>query len=173
MDEDQSAADVRNLTGEIVTSYLANNSVRSDDLPRLIQTVYDALTNLGQPAAKPAAEPLTKPVSVKKSIHNDYLISMEDGKQYQSLKRHLAKRGLTPADYRTKWDLPSDYPMTAPGYSERRSAIAMSLGLGRKRSEAAANNRAEALAPAAEEVEAAAEKPKRGRKKAKAAEQAD
>ena len=162
MDEDHSNADVRNLTGEIVTSYLANNSVRSDDLPGLIQTVYDALTNLDRSAAEPAAEPLVKPISVKKSIHNDYLISMEDGRQYQSLKKHLSKRGLTPADYRAKWDLPFNYPMTAPGYSERRSALAKSNGLGRRRSEA----------PTVKEVEPEAEKPRRGRKKADAADQA-
>ena len=166
MDEDHSAADVRNLTGEIVTSYLANNSVRSDDLPGLIQTVYDALTILGQPADEPVAEPLVKPVSVKKSIHNDYLISMEDGKQYQSLKRHLSGRGLTPADYRAKWDLPNDYPMVAPGYSERRSALAKSFGLGRNRAEAVVAQQVEAQAPADH-------KPKRGRKKAEVAEPAE
>ena len=160
MNEDQSNAGVRNLTGEVVTSYLANNSVRSDDLPGLIRTVHDALTNLGQPAIEPAAEPLVKPVSVKKSVHNDYLISMEDGKQYKSLKKHLAGRGLTPAGYRAKWDLPYNYPMTAPGYSWRRSKIAKSVGLGRRRSVAAATQEAEA-----------ADKPKRGRKKAEAADE--
>ena len=70
------------------------------------------------------------PVSIKKSVTDDYLISLEDGQQYQSLKRHLSKHGLTPEEYRAKWGLPHDYPMTAPGYSARRSALAKSLGLG-------------------------------------------
>ena len=161
MDGDHSNADVLSLTAEIVSSYVATNSVRSDDLPLLIQTVYDALSNLGQPSAEPAAERLTRPVSVKKSVHNDYLISMEDGKQYRSFRRHLAGRSLTPAEYRAKWDLPFNYPMTAPGYSERRSELAKSHGLGRRRAEA----------PAVEKVEPEAEKPRR-RKKAETADQA-
>ncbi len=79
-----------------------------------------------------APEPtkLVPPVSIKKSVTDDYLISLEDGQQYQSLKRHLSKHGLTPEEYRAKWGLPHDYPMTAPGYSARRSALAKSLGLG-------------------------------------------
>ena len=173
MDKPESHDDARVLTVEIVASYVANNSVRSENLAELITSVYGALTNLGQSNADPVAEPLVKPVSIKKSITPDYLISMEDGKQYKSLKRHLAGRGRTPADYRAKWDLPSDYPMTAPAYSERRSALARSLGLGRKRLEAAAEQQAEAPEPAVEEAEPAAEKPKRARKKAEAAEQAE
>ena len=138
MDENQSKSDARDLTAEIVASYVANNSVRSSDLAELIASVYGALTGLGQAAADPVAEPLVPPVSVRKSLQNDYLISMEDGKQYQSLKRHLAGRGLTPADYRAKWGLPIGYPMVAPAYSERRSALAKSLGLGRKSSRSVA-----------------------------------
>ena len=173
MDENQNSYDARDLTADIVAAYVANNSLRSAELPEIIVSVYQALLGLGQAAAEPAAEPPVKPVSVKKSIHNDYLVSMEDGKQYQSLKRHLTVRGLTPADYRAKWDLPSDYPMTAPGYSERRSALAKSLGLGRKRAEAAAAARAETASPQAKQPEQAAVKPKRGRKKAGASEQAE
>ena len=77
-----------------------------------------------------APAPLVPVVSIKKSVTDDYLISMEDGKQYQSLKRHLATRGLTPDQYRAKWGLPNDYPMVAPGYSARRSELAKNLGLG-------------------------------------------
>ena len=78
----------------------------------------------------PEPEKLVPPVSIRKSVTDEYLISLEDGKQYQSLKRHLAKRGLTPDEYRAKWGLPHDYPMTAPGYSARRSELAKSIGLG-------------------------------------------
>lgn len=167
MDEERSSANARDLTVEIVAAYVANNSVRSADMPELISSVYGALTGLGQPAAQPAAEPLAPPVSIRKSIHTDYLISMEDGKKYQSLKRHLSGRGLTPAEYRTKWGLPNDYPMVALGYSERRSALAKSYGLGQKRKDAAAAERAEAAeAPQAQEPEPAPVKPKRTRKKA-------
>ena len=160
MDQDQSSSGNRALAAEIVASYVANNSLRSSDLPDLIASVYGALQGLGQPAAEPAAEPLTKPVSIKKSITPDYLISMEDGRQYKSLKRHLTGRGLTPAEYRTKWDLPSDYPMVASGYSERRSELAKSFGLGQSRSRTASATKAEAQAP------------KRGRKKAEVDDQA-
>ena len=148
--DDQSNSSARDLTVEIVASYVANNSLRASDLPELIGSVYRSLNDLGRAAAGPAAEPLVKPVSIKKSIHPDYLISMEDGRQYQSLKRHLAGRGLTPADYRSKWGLPDDYPMVAQGYSDRRSALAKSLGLGRKGSASAAAE--DEASPAAPEV---------------------
>ena len=134
MDGNETGLNVRELVVGIVSSYVANNSLRGDDLPALITAVHRALADIDGGGAEPVPEPLTKPVSAKKSVHPDYLISMEDGKRYQSLKRHLAGRGLTPAEYRAKWDLPQDYPMTAPRYSERRSALAKSLGLGRKRS---------------------------------------
>ena len=170
MDDIQSNSDSRHLTAEIVASFIANNSLRSEELPELISSVYDALMGLGQAAAEPAAEPLVPPVSIRKSLHNDYLISMEDGKQYQSLKRHLSKRGLTPADYRAKWGLPNDYPMTAPGYSERRSALAKSLGLGQLRRDIAGAPVPQVAdeAPEPEPMEPAPSKPKRGRKKADA-----
>ena len=109
------------------------------DLPGLIASVYGALNGLGQ-ASEPAPavpEKLVPPVSIKKSVTDDYLISLEDGKQYQSLKRHLAKRGLTPDEYRAKWSLPADYPMVAPGYARKRSDLARSIGLGRKATGAA------------------------------------
>jgi predicted transcriptional regulator len=93
--------------------------------------VHAALENLGKPVQKEPEKP-TPPVPIKKSITPDYLISLEDGKRYKSLKRHLAGRGLTPEQYREKWGLPWDYPMVAPTYSAQRSELARSLGLGRK-----------------------------------------
>ncbi|MGA0594587.1 MucR family transcriptional regulator [Enterovirga sp. CN4-39] len=133
--QDQTSAnDLQFFTAELVASYVAKNPVHISDLPNLISTVHAALSNLGQPkAAEP--EKLTPPVSIKKSVTPDYLISMEDGRRYKALKRHLAGKGLTPAEYRHKWGLPSDYPMTAPAYSERRSQLARTLGLGRKKEE--------------------------------------
>ena len=107
------------------------------ELPGLTSSVLATLNDLRQP--KPAEpEKLTPPVPIKKSVTPDYLISLEDGRRYKSLKRHLAGKGLTPAEYRLKWCLPSDYPMTAPAYSERRSQLAKTIGLARKKGEAPA-----------------------------------
>ena len=91
----------------------------------------DALASLAHaPEAAPGPDKPVPPVSIRKSLTDDYLISLEDGKQYQSLKRHLAGRGLTPADYREKWGLPHDYPMVSPAYARKRSELAKSYGLG-------------------------------------------
>jgi predicted transcriptional regulator len=121
----------------IVAAYVSNNSVSTAALSELISSVYEALSGLGAPAPAPEAEKPVPAVSIKKSLTPDYLISLEDGKQYKSLKRHLGKRGLTPDGYRTKWGLPHDYPMVAPNYAKQRSELAKSMGLGRKRAEAA------------------------------------
>jgi predicted transcriptional regulator len=138
LDQDQDLqSDFPSLTAEIVASYVANNTVHLNDLPNVISSVHAALTSLGQPKeAEP--EKLTPPVSIRKSIGDDYLISMEDGRRYKSLKRHLSGRGLTPQQYRQKWSLPADYPMVAPAYARQRSELAKALGLGRKREEAPA-----------------------------------
>lgn len=115
----------------IVVAYVANNSVPAAGLPDLIASVRAALSNLGQVVAEP--EPVLQPaVSVKKSVTPGYLISLEDGRQYKTLKRHLSGRGLTPDQYRQKWNLPHDYPMVAPDYAVRRSELAKAAGLGRK-----------------------------------------
>lgn len=133
LDRDQvSSNELPHLTAELVASYVSNNSVHVNDLPSLIASVHAALVSLGEPQA-PEPEKLNPPVSIRKSMTADHLVSMEDGKRYKSLKRHLAGRGLTPAVYRQKWGLPPDYPMVAPNYSAQRSALAKSLGLGRKR----------------------------------------
>jgi predicted transcriptional regulator len=132
----ENSAAMVELTAEIVSAYVGNNSVHLADLPNVIASIHSALQNLGQPQ-EPAQEKLTPLMPIKKTITPDHLISLEDGKRYKSLKRHLSGRGLTPQQYRQKWGLPSDYPMVAPNYAAQRSELAKALGLGRKRNEAA------------------------------------
>jgi len=121
------------LASDIVSAYVANNSLSRPDLPALIASVHAALQNLGTPPAQAPQRP-DPPVSIKKSVTPDYLISLEDGKQYKSLKRHLRGRGLTPEQYRERWGLPYDYPMVAPNYAKQRSELATRMGLGQNRS---------------------------------------
>ena len=133
MSEAEAAALIE-MTAEVVAAYVSKNHVRAAELPALIATIHGSLSGMGSPPdAAPEPVKLVPPVSIKKSVTDNYLISLEDGKQYQSLKRHLAGHGLTPDEYRTKWGLPHDYPMVAPGYSARRSELAKSLGLGNMR----------------------------------------
>ncbi len=107
------------------------------DLAALITSVHTALTNLGAVNTVPQPEPdLVPAVSVKKSITPDYLICLDDGKRFKSLKRHLAGLGMTPAQYRKKWGLPENYPMVAANYTATRSALAKSIGLGRSSTDA-------------------------------------
>ena len=122
------------LTADLVSAYVSNNHVQAADLPTLIAGTYAALTGLTQGGASeaPAIEKPT-PAQIKKSITPDALISFEDGKPYKTLRRHLTIKGLTPEAYRAKHGLPGDYPMTAARYSEQRSALAKSLGLGQRR----------------------------------------
>ncbi len=144
-----------------MAAYVANNAVRPSELPALIASVSAALQGLGA-AAEPEPEVLRPTVSIKKSITPDYLISLEDGRHYKTLKRHLATRGLTPVQYHAKWGLPGSYPMVASSYSKHRSELARSLGLGQVRRSARA-------APArATGAPAAATKPARGGRKRKA-----
>ena len=122
------------LAAEVAAAYVANNHVQASEMPGLISTIHASLTGLkSEPEAEPEPVKLVPPVSIKKSLTDDYLISLEDGKQYQSLKRHLAKLGLTPEGYRAKWGLPHDYPMVSPAYSRQRSELARSFGLGNSR----------------------------------------
>lgn len=131
MDQDQhTTINFASITADIVSSYVANNSVHRAELPALIATVHAALHGLVAPEV-PAMEKPQPAVPVRKSVTSQHLISLEDGKPYKTLKRHLAKLGLTPNDYRAKWGLPQDYPMVAAEYASRRSALAKSLGLGR------------------------------------------
>ncbi len=142
------------LSANIVSAYVSKNSVPLAELPALIAAIHASLTRLGAPVeAAPKPEPR---VSIRKSITPDALISLEDGRPYKTLKRHLSKLGLTPEQYRTKWGLPPDYPMVAASYAERRSELAKSLGLGQIR-----RNRADAAAAPEPGEEAAATPPRR------------
>ena len=128
-------AELVELTTGVVAAYVARNHVRSAEMPALIASVHQALASLGQ-ADEPevTAEPLKPAVPVKKSVTDDYIISLEDGRKFKSLKRYLAtSHGMTPDDYRAKWGLPKDYPMVAPAYAAKRSALAKTIGLGNKR----------------------------------------
>ncbi|MGH1572850.1 MucR family transcriptional regulator [Methylobacterium sp. P31] len=128
------AADYMALTGEIVSAYVSKNSVQAADLPDLLASVHAALSGLGRGknTEAPVIQKLT-PAQIRKSIKHDALISFEDSKPYKTLKRHLTALGLSPEAYREKWGLPRDYPMTAPSYSEMRSSLAKSVGLGQGR----------------------------------------
>jgi predicted transcriptional regulator len=121
------------LTASVVSAYVANNSVHLGDLPIIIASVHAALQGLGAPQ-KPEPAKQEPAVSIRKSVTPDFIISLEDGKKYKSLKRSLTKLGMTPDEYRTKWGLPHDYPMVAPSYAQRRSDLAKSIGLGQPRS---------------------------------------
>jgi predicted transcriptional regulator len=132
----ESAVDETNyveLTAEVVSAYVMHNAVQKTDLAGIISSVHASLLALSQVKPAPEAERPTPAVPIKKSIGQDYLISLEDGRRYKSLKRHLSGRGLTPEKYREKWGLPSDYPMVAPSYARQRSELAKSMGLGRQR----------------------------------------
>jgi predicted transcriptional regulator len=146
MDENAGTPDFTTLTAEVASAYVANNSVRPADIPDLIASVHRALQGLSAP---PQAEPEKRepPVSIKKSITPDFLISLEDGKRYKSLKRHLKGRGLTPEQYREKWGLARDYPMVAPNYAKQRSELAKALGLGQLRRNRAAGGETSAPGP--------------------------
>jgi predicted transcriptional regulator len=126
------------LTADIVAAYVSNHVVPVSELSGLIADVHAALNNTSQPASVsevPAVVEKPKPpVPVRKSVQNDYIICLEDGQKFKSLKRHLMTHyGLTPEEYREKWDLPADYPMVAPAYAEARSRLAKEMGLGQRR----------------------------------------
>jgi predicted transcriptional regulator len=123
------------LTAEIVAAYVGNHVVPANDLASLIADVHTALSNTATAeAVAPVVEKPKPPVPIKKSVHNDYIICLEDGMKFKSLKRHLMTHyGMTPEDYREKWELPADYPMVAPAYAEARSRLAKEMGLGQGR----------------------------------------
>ena len=120
------------MAADVVSAYVANNSVRTADLPELITSVHAALGSLGKPSgsAEPQVEKLT-PAQIKKSVTPDAIISFIDGKPYKTLKRHLSTHGLDPYSYRQRYGLPNDYPMVAAAYAAQRSELAKSIGLGR------------------------------------------
>ena len=123
------------LTAEIVSAYVSNNNIDSGEISDLIRDVHSALhRTAGTVAAEPEPEPLKPAVAVRKSVTPDFIICLEDGKKFKSLKRHLRTHyDLTPEEYREKWGLPSDYPMVAPNYAKARSNLAREMGLGQKR----------------------------------------
>jgi predicted transcriptional regulator len=122
------------LTTNIVSAYVSNNTVSSAEMPALISQVYSALMRVSKGAADAApAAPLTPAVRVKRSITPEYLVCLEDGKKFKSLKRHLRQYRMTPDQYRAKWNLPADYPMVAPNYAAARSQLAKQMGLGQQR----------------------------------------
>ncbi|WP_306224617.1 MucR family transcriptional regulator [Bosea beijingensis] len=122
------------LVADIVSAYVSNNSVPAADLPGLIATTHAAITGLGAPPASEVEDRPNPVVSIKKSITSEFLICLEDGKKFKSLKRHLRTAyNMSPEDYRARWGLPADYPMVAPAYAEARSALAKQMGLGQQR----------------------------------------
>ena len=130
MNNESHSGDLLALTTEIVAAHVSNNIVAVGDLPALINQVYHSLANIGQAAVVPSERPQPA-VSVKRSIHPDYIICLEDGKKLKMLKRHLKTAyNMTPEEYRDRWSLPSDYPMVAPNYARQRSKLAKEIGLG-------------------------------------------
>lgn len=129
----QNSLSLSELTAEIVSAYVSNNNVRPEELASLISEVHSALMQAPGGKAEQASEPQQPAVPIKKSVTPDYIISLENGQKFKSLKRHLMNSyGMTPDEYRAKWGLRSDYPMVAPNYAKARSELAKSMGLGRK-----------------------------------------
>ncbi len=131
--DSEQAEQLRVLASSIVIAYVQHNPLGAAELPVLINQTYSALQRLGAAPPEAAPAPAKPAVPIKKSVTDDYIVCLEDGEHYKSLKRHLqTAHGMSPEDYRAKWDLPPDYPMTAANYSATRSQLARDLGLGRK-----------------------------------------
>jgi predicted transcriptional regulator len=172
---DTDAARLITLAADIVSAYVSNNHVQSAELPKLLSDVHEAIRGVSAAGAPvvDAGPPKATPQEIRRSITADYLISFEDGKQYKTLRRHLTLRGLTPEQYRAKWGLAPDYPMTSASYSEQRSELARALGLGQQRRKGVAKSAPEeTVSEAAPDVEAkeeaeapAPEKKRRGPRK--------
>lgn len=153
------------LTTDIVSAHVSHNNVSATDLPQLIRSIFEVLQKLGATAEPevPVQEPA---VSIRASVKPDYLVCLEDGKKLTMLKRYLRTNfGLSPQEYRAKWNLPSDYPMVAPNYRAKRSALAHSIGLGRKSPAAAKASDASAGKAAKTVAEPAVAAVKAGRRK--------
>jgi len=134
MNEQAANSDLIDLAAEIVSAYVSNNSVPSSDLPNLIAEVHRALSSTHAGTSEPEPEPLKPAVNPKRSVFPDYIVCLEDGKKFKSLKRHLRTHyDLSPEEYREKWGLPADYPMVAPNYAQARSNLAKQMGLGQQR----------------------------------------
>jgi Predicted transcriptional regulator len=122
------------MTSEVVAAYVSNNPVQANDLPNVISRVHSTMRDLSFGHVEEMPKETNPAVSVRKSITPDYLVCLEDGKRFKSLKRHLrSKYNLSPEEYREKWGLPSDYPMVAPNYAKQRSELAKKMGLGQSK----------------------------------------
>ena len=149
MSELQNTPNTIELAAEIVSAFVSNNSVPMIDLPALISSVHAALTNVASGTTEPPQEELRPAVPIRKSVQPDYIVSLEDGKRFKSLKRHLRTvYNLTPDQYRAKWGLPRDYPMVAPNYAAARSQLARQMGLGARRTKRPEPEPAQPAAPA-------------------------
>ncbi|TIO83335.1 MAG: transcriptional regulator [Mesorhizobium sp.] len=146
-------AELTELTADIVAAFVKNNAVPVADLPDLISSVNSALVSLVQPAVVEQPTPIPA-VNPKKSVFPDYIISLEDGRKFKSMKRHLGLLGMTPDEYRAKWGLARDYPMVAPSYAAQRSELAKSIGLGRKAGAKMPAKKLQAKRPAVKRVKA-------------------
>ena len=144
---ESSELDLTSLTADIVSAYVAHNALTGDKLPDLISSVYGALSRASVRGVEPEKVELKPAVAIKKSVTPDYLICLEDGQKFKSLKRHLkAHYDMSPGEYREKWGLPYDYPMVAPSYAAARSDLAKNMGLGRRGTAVAATQPDEAPA---------------------------
>jgi len=127
-----SSDDIMQMTSDIVSSFVSNNPVTTDSLPEVIRSVHKTITGLSESKAEKAEERPKPAVPISKSVTEDYIVCLEDGKKLKMLKRYLRSRyDLSPDDYRRRWGLPADYPMVAPSYTARRSEFAKQIGLGR------------------------------------------
>jgi len=130
---DSNEIELTSLTADVVSAYVAHNVISADKLPEFIGSIHAALSRASTLAVEPPKPELTPAVPVKKSVTQDFIICLEDGKKFKSLKRHLKTHyDLSPEDYREKWGLPHDYPMVAPAYAAARSNLAKSMGLGQR-----------------------------------------
>ena len=133
MSENIAGANYIELAADIVSAYVSNNSVPTGDLPTLINEIHSALMRVGGGTVEAPIEAPKPAVPLKKSVTPDYIVCLEDGKKFKSLKRHLqGEHGMSPAEYRAKWGLKADYPMVAPAYARKRQELAIKIGLGRK-----------------------------------------
>lgn len=132
--EDEPVGDYVSLTVDIVSAFVSNNSLAAGELPGLITSVHEVLAQLSSRTSQTESPPLTPAVPVRRSVTQDFIVCLEDGKKFKSLKRHLRTRyNLSPDEYRARWGLPDDYPMVAPSYAETRSQLARTMGLGQQR----------------------------------------
>ena len=132
--DDPARSELVELTVDIVSAYVSHNTIPVNDLPNLINDIHQVLSRASANAPPPDREDLKPAISVKKSVNPDFIICLEDGKKFKSLKRHLRTHyNLSPEEYRDKWGLPHDYPMVAPNYAAARSNLAKKMGLGTRR----------------------------------------